>query len=115
MEALLDNLSTPDWILAVKKDSNNHVQNLFFTHQKQVKLLLANPDVLLMDCTYRTNSTSFLCCIYWAAPTYRHSSLRAFAFLVMRHMQTTTGRLQTSSSRQTYNSHVCSSAIKKKH
>ena len=55
MEALLDDLSTADWVFAVKKDSNNRVQNLFFAHQKQVELLLANPDVLLMDCTYRTN------------------------------------------------------------
>ena len=55
MKALLDNLSTPGWIFAVKNDSNNHVQNLFFVNQKQVELMLANPDVLLMDCTYRTN------------------------------------------------------------
>jgi hypothetical protein len=55
MEALLDDLSTADWVSAVKKDGNNRVQNLFFTHQKQVELLQANPDVLLMDCTYRTN------------------------------------------------------------
>jgi hypothetical protein len=55
MEALLDDLSTAEWIFAVKKDSNNRIQNLFFAHQKQVELLLANPDVLLMDCTYRTN------------------------------------------------------------
>lgn len=52
MEALLDGLSTADWVFAVKKDDNNRVQNLFFAHQKQVELLLANPDVLLMDCTY---------------------------------------------------------------
>jgi hypothetical protein len=52
MEALLDDLSTADWIFAVKKDNNNYVQNLFFAHQKKVELLLANPDVLLMDCIY---------------------------------------------------------------
>lgn len=39
----------------MKEDSNNRVQNLFFAYQKQVELLQANPDVLLMDCTYRTN------------------------------------------------------------
>jgi hypothetical protein len=49
MEALLDDLSTADWIFAVKKDDNNRIQNLFFAHQKQAKLLLANPDVLLME------------------------------------------------------------------
>jgi hypothetical protein len=55
MEALLDELSTPEWISDVKLDADNHVQNLFFAHQNQVELLLANPDILLMDCTYRTN------------------------------------------------------------
>ena len=55
IEALLDNLSTSEWIFDVKRDSENHIQYLFFAHQKQVELLLANPDVLLMDCTYRTN------------------------------------------------------------
>jgi hypothetical protein len=53
MEALLDDLSTADWIFPVKKESSNHIQTLFFAHQKQVKLLLANPDVLLMDCIYQ--------------------------------------------------------------
>jgi hypothetical protein len=55
IEALLDNLSTPEWVFDVKKDSENRVQCLFFAHQKQVELLQANPDVLLMDCTYKTN------------------------------------------------------------
>jgi hypothetical protein len=55
IEALLDELSTPDWIFDVTLDANNHVQSLFFAHEKQVKLFHANPDILMMDCTYRTN------------------------------------------------------------
>ena len=55
IEALLDDLSTPEWIFDVRKDSENHVQYLFFAHKKQIELLRANLDVLLMDCTYRTN------------------------------------------------------------
>jgi hypothetical protein len=56
IEALLDELSTSsEWIFDVKKDSENRVQCLFFAHSKQVELLRANPDVLMMDCTYRTN------------------------------------------------------------
>jgi hypothetical protein len=55
IEALLDDLSTPEWIFDVKRDSENRVQYLFFAHQKQIELQLANPDVLMMDCTYRTN------------------------------------------------------------
>jgi hypothetical protein len=56
IEALLDELSTsPNWIYEVKTDPENHIQNLFFMHVRQAELLRANPDVLLMDCTYRTN------------------------------------------------------------
>jgi MULE transposase domain len=56
IEALLDELSTSsDWIYEVKTDPENRVQNLFFMHVKQAELLRANPDILLMDCTYRTN------------------------------------------------------------
>ncbi len=52
IKTLLDDLSTPEWVFTVKKDADNHVHNLFFTYQKQIKLLLVNLDVLLMDYTY---------------------------------------------------------------
>jgi hypothetical protein len=55
IEALLDNLCSPDWISDVTLDPEDHVQRLFFAHKKQVELLRANPDVVMMDCTYRTN------------------------------------------------------------
>ena len=55
IKTLLDDLSTPEQVFTVKKDVDNHVHNLFFAHQKQIELLLVNPDVLLMDCTYQTN------------------------------------------------------------
>jgi len=51
IEALLDDISITNWVFAFKKDDNNRIQNLFFAYQKQVKLLLTNPDVLLTDCT----------------------------------------------------------------
>jgi len=55
IETLLDDLSSSEWIYDVKRDSDNRIQYLFFAHQKQVEMQLANPDVLMMDCTYRTN------------------------------------------------------------
>ena len=63
IEALLDDLSTTDWVFAVKKDDNNCIQNLFFAHQKQVELLLANPDVR-WTANIEPTSTNFLCCTY---------------------------------------------------
>ena len=59
VEALLDDLSTAEWVFDVKKDSDNRIQYLFFAHQKQVEYLRVNPDVILMDCTYRTNKYKF--------------------------------------------------------
>jgi hypothetical protein len=47
-------------VFAVKKDDNNYVRNLFFAYQKQIKMLRANPDVLLIDCTYQTNKYKLL-------------------------------------------------------
>ena len=32
IETLLDDLATRDWVFTIKKDENNHVQNLFFAH-----------------------------------------------------------------------------------
>lgn len=55
IETLLDDLTSSEWVFDVKRDSENRVQNLFFAHSKQIEILRANPDVLLMDCTYRTN------------------------------------------------------------
>jgi hypothetical protein len=56
IEALLDELSTSsEWIFGAQKDSESRVQYLFFAHIKQVELLRANPDILLMDCAYKTN------------------------------------------------------------
>jgi transposase-like protein len=56
IEALLDDLSvSSEWQFDVKKDTENRIQYLFFAHSKQIKLQLANPDVVLMDSTYKTN------------------------------------------------------------
>lgn len=36
-------------------NGQSHLRNLFFIHPKSLALLLQNPDVLLLDCTYKTN------------------------------------------------------------
>jgi hypothetical protein len=55
IEALLDDLSTDEWVYEVKKDAENRIQSLFFAHKKQIQQLRANPDILMIDCTYKTN------------------------------------------------------------
>ena len=38
-----------------KKDNSNHLKYLFFTYLKSFKYLQKNPNILLLDCTYKTN------------------------------------------------------------
>lgn len=55
IETLLDNLSQSEWEHTLSRDSENHVQRLFLIHKNQLKLIKDFPDILMMDCTYRTN------------------------------------------------------------
>lgn len=56
IQALMDELQTDsEWVFKVKKDKLNRITHLFFALSTQVQLLRAFPDVLLMDCTYKTN------------------------------------------------------------
>jgi len=56
IESLLDELTqSPEWVVAHRTDHENRLNALFFAHESQIKLIRAYPDVLLMDCTYRTN------------------------------------------------------------
>lgn len=43
IEALLDNLSTSDWVFAVKKDDNNQVYNLLFAHRSRLRCCMSIP------------------------------------------------------------------------
>src|SRR5579871_3403142 len=52
-------------------------------------------------------STSFHCCTYSAAPTYRPSSLQVSASSTMRRKKTIIGQSQTSSPKQEHQNHVC--------
>jgi hypothetical protein len=55
IQALLANLEAagmhPRWRL----DKKGHVKQLFFLHPEALQLYKQYPDVLLMDCTYKTN------------------------------------------------------------
>jgi len=43
------------YYFAHKEDDSNHLKYLFFAHSESLKYLQKNPDVLLLDCTYKTN------------------------------------------------------------
>src|SRR4051794_18527317 len=55
MEALLIMLKDSDWTFNYQTDSADRVTHLFFSHPRSVELLNRYPDVLLLDCTYKTN------------------------------------------------------------
>jgi hypothetical protein len=56
IEALIDELNNnEEWISSVELDSDRKVKALFFAHVSQVELYRANPDLLALDCTYKTN------------------------------------------------------------
>ncbi len=44
-----------DWAVAVETGDENHISMLFFTHFQAIELAQAYPEVLLINCTYRTN------------------------------------------------------------
>ena len=41
--------------MVFKKNSHNQVTHLFFSHKDSHKLFHANPQIFIMDCTYKTN------------------------------------------------------------
>jgi hypothetical protein len=54
---LVETLGERDFFVAIDtaKDNPDRVTRLFFAHPESIKLLAKYPDVILMDCTYKTN------------------------------------------------------------
>ena len=59
IEALLEDLEASEyWITRARIstiNNRNHLQSLFFASRPAIELCRSFPDLLLMDCTYRTN------------------------------------------------------------
>jgi MULE transposase domain len=55
IEALLKELQKGQYIFHYKTDSINRITHLFFTYPKSVEMLNLYPDLILLDCTYKTN------------------------------------------------------------
>jgi MULE transposase domain len=55
IEAILYQLQTSDYEYNYQLDETGHIQLLFFAHPESLVLLKRFPEVLLMDCTYKTN------------------------------------------------------------
>ena len=49
-----------DWHIEFLKDRVYQLSHLFFSYIKSLQLLALNPEVLIMDCIYKTNHFNIL-------------------------------------------------------
>jgi hypothetical protein len=54
---LINTLKEKDFFVRINtiKDNENRVTRLFFAYPKLIELLKQNPNILLLDCIYKTN------------------------------------------------------------
>ena len=57
IQALVDQLHKEEFWCRIRLDQDNRLTAIFFAHPESVAYLQSNPDVLLLDCTYKTNNT----------------------------------------------------------
>ncbi len=48
-------LTADDFVLEFKLDAENHVTQLFFASHQALHLYMRYPEVLILDCTYKSN------------------------------------------------------------
>ncbi|KJZ69936.1 hypothetical protein HIM_10674 [Hirsutella minnesotensis 3608] len=81
IEALVDQLYSEGFWCRVKLDSDNRLTAIFFAHPDSVAYLQCNPDVLLLDCTYKTNKYEMPLLDMVGVDSCQRSFCIAFAFL----------------------------------
>ena len=82
MQALVDQLSAEGFRYHIRLDSNNRLTGIFFAHPESITYLQHNPDVLLLDCTYKTNRYSMPLLDMIGVDACQRSFCIAFAFLI---------------------------------
>jgi hypothetical protein len=82
IQALITELDkSEEWTSAVETGPDGRVKSLFFTHASQIELLSCYSDILVMDCTYKTNRYNMpLLHFLGVSPTGKYFSA-AFCFL----------------------------------
>ena len=55
VQALFQQLQPPNWTHHAIVDSQSRVRSLFFYHARSFELFCQHPEVILLDCTYKTN------------------------------------------------------------
>ncbi|KAJ6788687.1 hypothetical protein PWT90_07147 [Aphanocladium album] len=81
IQALVDQLHEEGFHYKVRLDSDNRLTAIFFAHPDSIAFLQCNPDVLLLDCTYKTNKHSMPLLDMVGVDACERSFCIAFAFL----------------------------------
>jgi hypothetical protein len=81
IEAMLYELEVGKWEFNYQLDDNGHITQLFFTHPESLSLLKQYPEVLLMDCTYKTNRFRMPLLDILGSTSLNRTFFTAFVFL----------------------------------
>jgi hypothetical protein len=82
MQALVNQLSTEGFHYHTRLDSDNRLTAIFFAHSESVLYLHQNPDILILDCTYKTNRYDMPLLDMIGVDALQKSFCIAFAFLL---------------------------------
>lgn len=81
IQALVDQLHEEGFHYKVRLDPENRLTAIFFAHPDSIAFLQCNPDVLLLDCTYKTNKHGMPLLDMVGVDACDRSFCIAFAFL----------------------------------
>jgi hypothetical protein len=81
LESLVDDLNNSDWTWAMKTNNTGEISHFFFATPASIGLLRDYPEVLLMDCTYKTNRFGMPLLVIVGISPLLTTFYAAFAFL----------------------------------
>jgi hypothetical protein len=81
IQALVEQMQADDFSWSVQHDAQGHVTHLFFAYKKSVEMYFSYPEVLLIDCTYKTNRFHMPLCSIMGVTGVGSSFFVALAFL----------------------------------
>lgn len=82
IEGLIALLSESNWTWEYRTDGIGRITHLFFAHPRSIELLQQYPEVLLLDCTYKTNKFKMPLLNIVGTTCLGRNFYVAFAFLV---------------------------------
>jgi hypothetical protein len=81
IQALVEQLGVEDFVWHVQADNEGHVTQLFFAYKDALTLYESYPEVLLIDCTYKTNRYRMPLCVIAGITGVNTTFIVAMAFL----------------------------------